>query len=329
MTAAFDAIEAREAGETQEDTSDAEAVDAATDGAETDPAPSGEGGEESPDQGSEPGDGAADEQPLTPPERWSAEDKAQFAGLPREAQDLVLKREADVERHLSQKSQEIAELQRNYAPLDNIIGPRKQAWALSGFTPDAALNHLFALSDFASRDQAGFIQWFSQQHGIDLAELATGAHAPDPKTQALQQRINQLEQGLQAQQAQVETSARSDAQAVITAFAADKTNAPYFAEVEGDIAAIMPSVRAQNPGASPKELLQKAYDKAVWANETTRNKAISAREAAQRKADAAAALKAQKAGGINVKKAGAAPSSDKPKTWQESLERAADRAFGA
>src|SRR4249919_3373951 len=58
----------------------------------------------------EPDDKAAadDLPPIEAPVSWDAEAKAIFAGLPREAQEIVQKREADRERFVQQKSQEAA-----------------------------------------------------------------------------------------------------------------------------------------------------------------------------------------------------------------------------
>src|SRR5207342_2517253 len=58
----------------------------------------------------EPDDKAAtdDLPPIEAPVSWDAEAKAIFAGLPREAQEIVQKREADRERFVQTKSQEAA-----------------------------------------------------------------------------------------------------------------------------------------------------------------------------------------------------------------------------
>jgi hypothetical protein len=277
------------------------------------------------DQDDAEGKGPADEQPLSPHERWSAERKAEFASLPRKAQEILLQREAETNAYLTQESQKIADLKRTYEPLERHIGPRREAWALSGFTPDTALEHLFALSDFATRDKPGFVRWFAQQHGVDLSEASTGADAPDPKITALEQRVQSFEQKEQQRQQQAVEQSRQTVQSAITQFAADTKSNPYFKDVETDVAAILPGIVQQNPGASHKELLKIAYDKAVWANEPIRAKLL----AEQKKAEdlkAAEAAKKAKAAGTNVKTSGSLPDGRRKLTMDETMSEAYDRA---
>lgn len=324
LAATFDAIEARDSdpgeGETNSGEAPAETAEATAD---TDTA--AEEAAETPDQDNAEGEGTAAEQPLSPPERWSAEDKAAFTGLPREAQNLVLKREADVQRYLTQESQKIADIKRNYEPLDRIIGPRREAWALSGFTTDTALEHLFALSDFATRDKPGFVRWFAQQHGVDLSDLASGGHeAPDPKITALEQRVQSFEQKEQQRQQQAAEQNRQTIQSAVEQFAADKSNS-YYKDVENDIAAMLPGIVQQNPGASHKELLKIAYDRAVWANPDVRAKLQAEQKKAEDLAAAKAAEKAKKAAGTNVKTSGGLPDGRRKLTMDETMSETFDR----
>lgn len=323
MSKVFDALQAEpETGEADEglDTGNGEAGTPP----DTDTDTGAEEAAETTDQDGAKGTGAA-EQPLSPPERWSAEDKAQFATLSREAQQLVLKREGDVERYLTQESQKIADIKRTYEPLDRVIGPRREAWALQGFTPDAALEHLFALSDFAGRDKPGFIRWFAQQHGVDVGDLSAGADtAPDPKLSALEQRLARFEQTEQQRQQQAVTEQRQTIIQAVEQFAADKAN-PYYKDVESDIAAILPGIRQQNPGASHKELLKIAYDKATWAHEPTRAKILADQERLKNLELANAAKKAKAVGSTNVKTSGSANDGNRNKTIDDTMSATYDR----
>lgn len=323
LSKTFDAIEARD------DSADDGALDKSESESEAAPiaepeSPTDEVADSTEQDGKE-GEGAA-EQPLSPPERYSAEDKAEFAGFSRKEQEFVLKREADVQRYLTQESQKIADIKRTYEPLERHIGPRREAWALSGFTPDTALEHLFALSDFATRDKPGFVRWFAQQHGVDLSEASTGADAPDPKITALEQRVQSFEQKEQQRQQQAVEQSRQTVQSAITQFAADTKSNPYFKDVESDVAAILPSIVQQNPGASHKELLKIAYDKAVWANEPIRAKLLAEQKKAEDLKAAEAAKKAKAASGANVKASGSLPDGRRKLTMDETMSEAYDRA---
>jgi hypothetical protein len=325
LSKAFDEIQARdtEGAEEGQDTGEA-AGEGAADVAETDTAT--EEVTETTDQ-----DGAQDagtaEQPLSPPERWSAADKAEFASLSREAQQLVLKREADVERHLQQESQKIADIKRNYEPLERHIGPRREAWALAGYTPDAALEHLFALSDFATRDKPGFIRWFAQQHGVDIGAMNTGGEEsqPNPQLTALTQTVEQLKQSEHQRQQQAEQQARLSVKTAVEEFAADTKTNPYFKDVEQEIAMILPGIKQNNPGKSNGELLRIAYDKATWAHEPTRAKILADQQRAKNLEAANAAKKAKAAAGTNVKTSGASPDGNRHKTIDETMSAVFDR----
>lgn len=68
------------------------------------PRPDGEEGE----QTTEDGEGEPDEPAIDPPHSWKAEDKAKWGELPRDAQEIIARRETEVARLITQKSTEAA-----------------------------------------------------------------------------------------------------------------------------------------------------------------------------------------------------------------------------
>jgi len=324
MDRVFDALQAEpENGEADE------GQDTGTDEAETPPDTNTDtGAEEAAEITDQDGAKAGTaEEPLSPHERWSAERKAEFASLPRKAQEILLSREAETTSYLTQESQKLAEVRREYDAIDAAIGKeRKQAWALSGWqSPAHAIGFLVAQSDRATRDTAGFIRDLAAQQGIDLAELAAGGHEPpDPKLSALEQRLARFEQTEQQRQQQAVTEQRQTIIQAVEQFAADKAN-PYYKDVESDIAAILPGIRQQNPGASHKELLKIAYDKATWAHEPTRAKILADQERLKNLELANAAKKAKAVGSTNVKTSGSATDGNRNKTIDDTMSAVYDR----
>lgn len=251
------------------------------------------------DQSAEQGDEPASDSlaPLEAPTRWSAEDKAVFSALPREAQDLVLKRERDVESHLSKRTQELSEQGKRFSSLEEVIGPRRQSLVLEYGSEANALNTLFALSDMASKDPAGFINYFAQQRGIDLGSLhQEDQDSSDPEINALRQELAQLRGTLtQSQQLQAQEE-RNQLIAQIEAFKTEANDKgeplrPHFEAVRQHMSALV--------NVNPDLTLQDAYDQAVWANPETRKqiqesqtKAAEERRKAEAKAKADAAEKA-------------------------------------
>ena len=282
------------------------------------------------DQADDDEDGAdAEEASLSAPSRWSDADKEAFNALPREAQELVLKRERDVEAHLTRESQKIAENQKSLGQVNNIIEQRREAWAMQGMSPDVAVQQLFALSDFAGRDPQGFVQWFAQQQGIDLGLAGASDDGTDPQIQALKAEIAEL-RGMEYQRTQQQQQQQQQTiHQVIQEFANDAAQAPHFKQLENEIAGILPAVKQDMPGASPKEWLKAAYDKAVWMNEETRAAELAKAQAAKRQTASARAAKAKKAASGNVRGNSAGAEHRESRSFEETMSDAYDRAMGA
>lgn len=301
------------------------------------PAEAVETTEDIPDQGTT-AEPVEAETPIDPPASWSADEKEHFGTLPPAVQKALVRRESEREASYTQKSQEAARY-KQYEPLETVLAPRRQQWAQEGMSPEQALQQLLALSDYASSDPRGFVQWFAQQRGISLTQpqaepLQQPEGSPDlaPHLAPIVQDIQSIKQQLQLKEQQA-------ALAVVSAFAQDPAH-PHFAAVEPDMLAMIPAVRQAHPDISQPEVLKKAYDQAIWANPAVREQLLAAQRAAQeaeRKAaegkrqeeQRQAALKAQKAAGTQLGTRspldGGVPA---PASARESMERAYDRLMG-
>jgi hypothetical protein len=276
--------------------------------------------------------------PPKPPDRWSADDKKAFESLPREAQTLVLKREADVERHLHKESQAIADQRRHYDTLETVIGPRRQQLAGFGFTDDAqAIDTLFKHSDFAARDPAGYVQWFAQHRGLDLAELAEtqtyggqGDGAPDPALTHLSSRIENLETSYQKAVQAEAVAEYQQAEQTVEQFAAATDDAgnlkhPHLDTVR-DMMVTLIAKAAESGGTLG---LDDAYDQAVWAHPETRGAMLETTRKSSTEKAKEAAVRARKAAGTTVRQRGAPSGGSKPPgSMDETLEDAYDAAVG-
>lgn len=180
-----------------------------------------------------------------------------------------------------------------YEALLPVLQPRLQAWAVQGVTAPQAVNQLLALSDFATNDPRGFLKWFAGNNNVDLSELDEEVLPVDPQIKALQDKIdaltgtvNGVTSGLQNGQHQQFVNAvkvfetEQDAQG--------QPLRPHFANVANEMLALVPALRTANPGMSPNQVLQEAYDRAVYANPATRSLVIASGEA-KKLADATAA----------------------------------------
>lgn len=236
-------------------------------------------------------------QPVPTPRGLSAQDAEVFAKLPAELQQSV----ARTMESLDQRGQRYAE----YDQLEQVIGQRRQAWAINGATPAQAVNQLLALSDFATRSPKEFVTWFAQNNNVDLEEVLYGAPDVDPAYAQLQQQVQTLQQQLGGMTQQQQQAQHQNTVNEIIAFAEEKDASgnlvrPYFNELGDTVLPFIQMVQQQNPQMSRPQVLQEAYDRATWGNPTVRVKmqqaAQAAQEAARIQEQQAKAAKARAAG---------------------------------
>lgn len=201
-----------------------------------------------------------------------------FASLPAETQVQLARTMEGV--HASQ--QRFARLE----PIEQLINPRLEAWAMNGTSPAQALGQLLALSDFAGRDVAGFIKYIAQNNGVDLEQLVLDAEPVDPQYAALRKEIDDLKNSRTAEQQQQQQAAHTSVVSSVAAFAAEagqdgKPLRPYFAELGSDVLPFISAVKAQNPSWPHNQILQEAYDRACWGTPSVRSKMQAAADAAR------------------------------------------------
>lgn len=268
-----------------------------------------------------------------PPASWSAAEKAIWPTLPPDARAIIARREADFAAGIAQKAQG----SKAYEALESVIGPRRKALAATYGSAENAVAQLFKLSDFAEEQPAEFAKWFLQQRGLDPRQIFADAN-PDagqkqqpgaaqgqpPEIAAVLSEVAQLKQDLV--RAVNEPIVRK-AQSELAEFEKDPANVHYTA-VKADMAHIL-----QNSGDDSMTYKQ-AYDAACWANPTIRAQLLeSERKAAieaSSKASAEAAAKAKSAAGVRFSSSGAANGARPgPRSIDQSLSEAYDRAQGA
>lgn len=255
------------------------------DGAETLEASDDEGDLEDGDD--DEGEEAGEEyEPIEPPANWPEHIRQAFAQVPPPLQHWYVNNarhmQADYTRKtqaIAQEKQQIQRAQANYAELDRITAPYEQQWALNGMSKPQAISQLIALSNFATNDPSGFIQYFANLRGVNLQQLNEQQEYIDPQVAALRQplsevqaRLNQFEQHYaqqqQMQQHQQYQSAFQSVNASIDEFAQrqgqdGKPLYPHLNQVMGEMADLISSGRARS--------MDEAYKHAIWLNESTRN----------------------------------------------------------
>lgn len=198
---------------------------------------------------------------IAPPPNWKGGAKIRWEKLPRDVQQEIL---SDYQRFESDQGR--------FAPLAQILEPRRQALTATYGSVENAVTQLFALSDYASQNPREFIQWFAQQRGIDLGAQGTDGQPADTAPDPLQARLEKLEQTLTGFTNHFQQSQNSVYSREIEAFAADPKH-PYFNDVKAHMAALLGQGLAKD--------LQDAYDQAVYANPSVRAQLLESERQAQ------------------------------------------------
>jgi hypothetical protein len=246
-------------------------------------------------------------------------DQATFQTLPAETQAM-----------LARTMGELEQARGRYAQLDQVeqlIGPRRQAWALNGMTESSALGQLLALSDFAGRDPKGFIKYMAENSGVDLAQLVYEQPIVDPGMTAMQAEIASLKQQLTGFNTQQQQAAHTATVNEVIAFASEKGGdghplRPYFDELGHNVLPFIEAVRSQNPSWSKAQILQTAYENACWGTPSVRAKLQSAANAvgdAERIRMAAEKGNRAKAASVSVRTGSPASPGTPPDTANKSL----------
>lgn len=257
----------------------------------------------------------AGDKPLEPHARWSKEDKEHFGKLDRESQRFLLNREKAIEADYTRKTQEIAAFRKDYEPVEKLFSPYRDQMRQSGQTP---LSLIEGWSNVEKALMGGkgidVIKGIIQGYKIDPQQLmaalsgrqSTPQEGQQPQAQAVQlppevlQKLSMVDQF--ASRFAADDKARADAEiAKVSQSIEDFKSAkdgqgnalhPHFDELEQDMAVLAQVVRAQ--GKAPA--LQDLYEKAVYANPSTRAKVLSAeRQSEEKRVKDEARAKAEKA----------------------------------
>lgn len=203
-----------------------------------------------------------------------------FASLPPETQQYLAQTAEYVE-HQMQRWQ-------SYDTIEQLIGPRRNAWAMAGMTEAQAVHQLFALSDFATTDPAAFVKYFAQNNNVDLEQLAFGDgdddEYVDPQVAALQRTVHDLTQRLDSQTHAEQQRAHENTVNYVLQFmderGADNTPLrPYVNELGNDFLVNVRAVKESMPTANMQTILQEAYERSCWANPSVRAKMQKSQEA--------------------------------------------------
>lgn len=258
------------------------------------------------------------------PQNLNAKTKQWISTLDKEGQRVAVERLKDLERGYTKKFEKISSREKQLSGLEQAIEPYREQWAREGVDEGLMVKQLIAANNFLTTQPVEGIKWLAQQMGVDLQKVAQPEQSEDqykdPQIASLEAEIRNLKQHLEQSQ-QVEAQERQQTVlGQIQAFASE-TDAdgnllrPYFEDVREEMSILMRSGKA--------ETLDEAYDAAVWAKKTTREKLLEDQMKAQ---DAARKERLGKAKKTREPRSTAATGkSERPKSLEEMLNEEWDR----
>ena len=259
-------------------------------------------------------------QSLDAPASWTAAAKVQWPNLDPVLQEEFLRREADWQRTDGERANKL----KGYEPIEAAIEPVRQHLELNGVEPAQYVRQLVAADQFLRTDPTAGFNWLAQQYGFDLSQALEGQPEVDPTMQPFVQKINALEAALNQQVVAQQTAESKRIDDELSAFSAEH---PHFEEVRADMGALIQSGAAAD--------LKSAYDKAVWANPSTRTALLaeqSTEAAAKQKEEAGKkAADAKRISQTNLSSAGTAGGKTPPQfaNREEELGSIYDQVQGA
>lgn len=315
LNATFDAIEAREEGaeETQSTETAPEEVEADESTKEITDQPKEE--EAEPEVATS---------AIDVPNSWSAEQQEKWAGIPPETQAYIAEREKQAHDQISRMGQELSA----FKPVGDALQQHEQTFSRHGMTPIQGVTELLKVQDMIDNDPVGTLVKLAGQYNVDLSQLANGDSTQgdtSPQVAQLTQQVNQLTSRLSATEQHSEQQKQQEFQNEVTRAKEELAKSgieqrPHYEALKQDIVDLLEGGKASS--------FAEAYEKAAWANPETRTTLLKEQQKADLDAKAKAAAEAKKAAKVNVG-AKSKQTVSKPKNWEETLESAADAVFAS
>lgn len=213
---------------------------------------------------------------VAPPAGWTAAEKAEWSKLSPAVQAAVSRREQEIANGGKQWSEE----KRRY---ESVLAPIAEASGKRGLPVEQGIQLLVAAQNALDRDPISGIKRIAATYGVDLATLAGPAaegSQQQPDIEALVRRAMQpILAPIQERFAGEEHQRQQSTVNIVTEFATAPGH-EHFDAVQNELMAMIPSIKAVNPTWTPEKVLQDAYDRAVYANPTTRTAVLAAKQQA-------------------------------------------------
>ena len=270
------------------------------------------------------------------PASWKPAAKAQWAGLPEPIRAEIYRRESDY-MHGSKLLRDNADFGQT---IRSTVEPYRMLIESEGGTPEKAISELLrtaALLRTGTQQQKlqallatdrQFNIGLTQAIEQDVIARMNGQQPQTPTQQATFQdpRVDQILTNLQQQErarAQQDEATRNAAtERFMTALGDDgHPRYPFVDNVLQDMLPRVSQLRQTNPSLTHEQILERAYDEAVWANPETRAVLISQQQAKQQASEETLrqAEAAKRASRFNLPKRGSLPAGKTTGTMDDTI----------
>ncbi len=230
------------------------------------------------------GNSVAPSSALEVPKTWSAEAKTEWLKLSPAVQQAVLKRETEIDAGGRQWSEQRQAYER-------VLSPVAELSKANGLSVEDGITRLLTVENRLASDGPNMIRELAAAYGVDLTALVNGTPQPEKQSAAPQFDPNVIPQIIDQRlnEALTERDQITALKQEISTFSAAPGH-EHFADVQVLMGHLLKSGQASD--------MQEAYDKAVWATPSVREKLLAA-QTAQNPAKDANAIR-RKAGGVSL-----------------------------
>jgi hypothetical protein len=257
--------------------------------------------------------------------------RAKWLDMPEDARDAVLSSHRELTRKMADQGRVV---QAAKPVFDVLVRAAKEIPTLANMTPDQIAGDVFKMAQIQGQLAAnpvqtllGIAQQYGALEGMKQALAGQGSTQAAQENVALMQEVRQLRSQLQTvlnpdaiDRRIDQTLTGRETERMVTEYAAQKE---HWGKVEPMIPQFIPiAQQTLGEGASPKDVLNQAYDMAIHALPDLRNK-VAAPAFAQAAPDPARTQAQLAAKSVNVKPA--APSQQRPLSERQRMEQVYDR----
>lgn len=233
-----------------------------------------------------------EEELLEPLHHFSADEKSMFSQLDNTGRQIYLDRIKNFERGIHEKSQKLAESERQFESVKAAVEPYVQQWQMKGIDPYSGLQRALTIAGKLDADPQRAILELAQQSGVNLESVVQEAPYQDPQDSRLQRLETELrEQNERFQQQQTQQQQEQITQ-MIRDFESEQDASgnlkhPHFAKLFPQIGTYLQMGQAKTLGEAYE--LAVTYDPAIQEEMRQASKVqnIQAKKSAAEKAKAA------------------------------------------